>query len=88
MRLNKIIRLLGSWYQYLEVYRTKKANAKFEKSVNNAFNQREEAFRILEDGALELTNMRVERAVKEIVMCYSLRTEKRQEQMQSTNQSS
>ena len=52
----------------LEVYRTKKANSKFEKAVNYAFNQREAVYRIFEDGALELTNNRAERAAKEIVM--------------------
>lgn len=36
--------------------------------MNYAFNQREAVYRIFEDGALELTNNRAERAVKEIVM--------------------
>ena len=41
MRLIKIKPLLDRWYQDLEVYQTKKANSKFEKAVNYAFNQRE-----------------------------------------------
>lgn len=68
MRFNKLKPLLDRWYQDLEVYRTKKANSKFEKAVNYAFNQREAVYRIFEDGALELTNNRAERAVKEIVI--------------------
>ena len=68
MRLHKIKPLLDRWYQDLEVYQTKKANSKFEKAVNYAFNQREAVYRIFEDGTLELTNNRAERAVKEIVM--------------------
>lgn len=68
MLLNKINTLFDRWYQDLEVYRTKKANSKFEKVVNYAFNQREVVCRIFEDGALELIDNRAERAVKEIVM--------------------
>ena len=67
MRIEKIKPLLDDWYKGLENYRTKKANSKFEKAVNYAFNQREAVYRIFEDGALELTNNRAERAVKEIV---------------------
>lgn len=92
MRLNKLTPLLDRWYQDLEVYRTKKANSKFEKAVNYAFNQREAVYRIFEDGALELTNNRAERAVKEIVMerkiGYSPSKKKEQWRMQSTNHSS
>lgn len=68
MRLNKLKPLLDRWHQDLEVYRIKKANSKFEKVVNYAFNQREAVYRNFEDGALELPNNRAERAVKEIVM--------------------
>ena len=52
----------------MKYLRTKKASSKFEKAVNYAFNQREAIYRIFEDGRLELTNNRAERAVKEIVM--------------------
>ena len=52
MRIEKIKPLLDDWYKGLENYRTKKANSKFEKAVNYAFNQREAVYRIFEDGAL------------------------------------
>ncbi|WP_367180414.1 IS66 family transposase [uncultured Enterococcus sp.] len=68
LRIQELKPRLDQWYQDLEKYRTKKASSKFEKAVNYAFNQREAIYRIFEDGRLELTNNRAERAVKEIVM--------------------
>lgn len=68
LRIQELNPRLDQWYQDLEKYRTKKATSKFEKAVNYAFHQRTAIYRIFEDGRLELTNNRAERAVKEIVM--------------------